>query len=133
MIILGSGSRGWTDRPTILRTLHAWYEQDAELVVGDCPDGADPMMREIWARYTGRQPSVFEAHWTTLKKAAGHHRNGQMVDRVLAASTRGEDHVCLFFVALGADRQGSPGTMDCLAQAQTAGLRTVALRWPSPS
>lgn len=133
MIILGSGSRKWTDRATVLRTLHAWYEQDAELVVGDCPDGADPIMRELWARYTGRQPNVFQAKWASLKGGAGGARNQLMVDRVLAVSTRGEDHIALFFVALGADRQGSPGTMDCLSRAEVAGLRTVVHRWPSHS
>lgn len=131
MIILGSGSRAWRDESVILRTLRAWYEPDAELVVGDCPDGADPILRTLWAKYAGSPPNVHRAHWSSFDGAAGGERNQRMVDRVLAAATRKEDYIALFFVALDAGRKGSPGTMDCLARAERAGLSTVVHRWPS--
>lgn len=50
-----------------------------ELIVGDCPTGADAMARN-WAVGRGHVPTVFSADWEKQGKAAGPIRNQRMLD-----------------------------------------------------
>ena len=76
MIIVVSGSRGWTDKERIRqRLLH--YRPD--LVVQGGAGGADELTKEICEEEL-IDCRTERAKWRTYGKAAGHKRNKDMLD-----------------------------------------------------
>lgn len=119
--ILGSGSRGWRDPEPIKRTMRAWYQPGDELVIGDAPDGLDPLLATMWLERTGDVPDVHRAKWEAFGRAAGHLRNEQML-------------------ALRRPRLGlvwmagqTPGSQDMINQLREAGVPTIVHYWPETS
>lgn len=86
--LLGTGSRGWTDIDRLhsaLESIRSAYCQDRPLIVvhGDCPDGADAMMK-AWALGFKGDGVFQEAHPADTGKfgpwpGAGPRRNAHMV------------------------------------------------------
>ncbi|MBN9214747.1 MAG: DUF2493 domain-containing protein [Microbacterium sp.] len=127
--ILITGSRTWEDRQAIRDALRSvWREagspQDAVLVSGASPKGADRMCEEVWA-FNGlaveRHPAAWRTHDEQCPeshrgqdtcKRAGFRRNAEMV-------ALGAD-VCIGFI-----RDGSAGATSTVNLAQRAGIRTV--------
>lgn len=87
--------------------------------VGDCPTGVDALVRD-WAQGFSR---VFKADWKGVGKAAGPLRNGRMVTAAKrwADKPYWEGHIVDVLV-LAFPKGKSPGTRDCMKQAQVAGL-----------
>lgn len=124
MRILVTGSRDWDDMPTISRALlDVWLENgrpdDAVLVSGHCPTGADAMAEAVWEMQrfpVERHP----ADWTRGRKA-GPERNAHMV-------SLGAD-VCLAFIGdctsprCGIEgKHPSHGASGCADLAERAGI-----------
>lgn len=117
MRLLITGSRKW-DNPEVMA--QAIADADIELsargrwvstiVVGDCPDGADPMAAEI-AELEGYELERYEADWVRYGKPAGPIRNLQMVNAGA--------EMCLAFFKVGA---GNAGTNNCVKFAEHAGI-----------
>ncbi|MGC5013150.1 bifunctional DNA primase/polymerase [Streptosporangium sp. DT93] len=107
--ILLTGSRTWTNTPTIRAALaEHWGDGNAVLITGACPRGADAIAETIWRQQSGhveRHP----ANWETHGKRAGILRNADMV-------ALGAD-VCLAFI-----RDASPGATHAAALAERAGI-----------
>lgn len=121
MRILITGSRDWQDKRVVcdaILDLNNWYPIDwdeAVVVHGDCPTGADRMAQDFAEAHdiaTERHP----ANWSLYGRAAGPKRNQQMVDL-------GADIVLAFM------NPGSKGTADCVKRAKKAGL-TVRIYKP---
>ena len=114
--ILITGSRGWTDpeqiRTAILDTIenHGASLEDAVIVHGDCPTGAD-YMASIVADHEGISQERHPADWKTHGKKAGFLRNYEMVKL-------GAD-VCLAFI-----HNGSSGASMTATSASKAGIPT---------
>jgi hypothetical protein len=52
--VLITGSRTWTDLPTIRRALReVWGDGTAVLVSGACPHGADCLAEQVWRQWGG--------------------------------------------------------------------------------
>lgn len=126
MRLLITGSRDWTDQPTIGNLIVAvmtefavehgldWNNPDwVTIVHGDCPTGADAMADEF-ARKFGYKVESHPADWSVGKKA-GYIRNKKMVDL-------GAD-VCLAFI-----KNNSKGATMTVDLAQKAGIKTTILR-----
>ena len=123
MRLLITGSRQWTDKTELERVLWAqWSNSDGRLTIvhGDCPRGADRMVREFCEREnewaidsTGGPLCVEERHpanWDTHGKSAGFRRNAEMV-------SLGAD-LCIAFVVPGQ----SKGTQHTINLARKAGI-----------
>lgn len=82
-----------------------------QVIVGDCPTGADLHAREFCARHKVYL-WTFVANWNKHGKAAGPIRNAEMV--------AGGADVCLAF-----PREGSKGTIDCIQRAKAAGIPVI--------
>lgn len=125
--VLITGSRDWTNRRTVWLALHVETQDlrsgDALVVVhGECPTGADRLAKR-WVEVAQQHEAdhhaaqlachVHEeshpADWESYGKAAGHIRNGWMVDQ-------GAD-VCLAFPL-----PQSKGTFDCMRKAKKGGI-----------
>lgn len=136
--ILATGSRKLTAYRTVAEALDEvitecdMLDGALRLVHGGCPTGADAIADRIWRRWMPAfprliEPEIHEADWghctsdcplghrkqrgggTYYCPLAGFRRNAAMVD--LGA------YVCLAF-PLGE----SPGTRDCMARAEKAGI-----------
>ncbi len=115
--VLITGSREWTDRERLESVL--WYEMDRHpdtvFVHGDCPRGADRMVREACIRL-GYQQEPHPADWDRHKKAAGFIRNAEMVKL-------GAD-LCIAFIVPGK----SNGTEHTATLARSAGIEVCEVR-----
>lgn len=118
--ILITGSRRWSDRQVIAEALAAQLRDHRDrnpitLVHGGAR-GADSIADRIWRQWAFvadlAEPEVHEAHWARHGCAAGPLRNAEMV-------AAGAD-ICLAF-PIGP----SPGTRDCIARAEAAGIPVV--------
>lgn len=129
---LVTGSRYWTDRDVIERALAAeetaagWLHPGPyrfTLVHGACPArmhhgqvaSADHLAGSV-ARSRGWEVQPYPAPWGQHGLAAGRLRNQTMVDVV---AYRPGERVCIGFPL-----PDSRGTVDCLARARAAGIRT---------
>lgn len=117
--ILVTGSRDWVNRPLIELGLYAaWIRVGspdvAELVVGDCPTGADAIAKELWLS-KGWPVDEYVALWKLLGKGAGPERNKTMV-------ASGADE-CVAFI-----RNRSRGATGCAQLAHDAGIHLTVYR-----
>jgi len=114
MRLLITGSRNLTDSLRVVDAIHNVcrdYKTLPQIVVGDCPTGADQFARE-WAEYNFLEPEVYVADWDKHGKAAGPKRNQAMVDSGA--------NLCLAF-----PEGDSRGTRDCIRRALVAGIPTI--------
>jgi hypothetical protein len=120
--VLITGSRDWTDRPTIERALsdvRDLWGTDVVLVSGACPDGADRLCEEV-AESLGWTVDRYHAEWDRLGKGAGFIRNEQMV--------RDGADMCLAFIRPCQKHRtanhGSHGATHTAELAEAAGINT---------
>lgn len=120
MLVLLTGSRDWAKRGPVLALMRGLAAEDSfELFVfGDCPTGLDAIALQT-CKDLGYAYRQFDAEWGTYGKPAGPRRNGEMV-----AFCRGPGNVCFGFRTHGL----SPGTDDCLKQANEVGLPCYVTR-----
>lgn len=115
--VLVTGSRDLLDWSVVYKVLNDIKAKLGrfQLVVGDCPTGADKFARE-WASKQGWQPEVHEADWDTHGKAAGPLRNRQMA--------RSKVNYCLGFPH---PVKPSVGTIGCMTEAKKAKVTTYRI------
>jgi hypothetical protein len=113
--ILITGSRRWTDRVRLEAVL--WYEttrlhpeRPLTIVHGDCPYGADRMVREWCETHPDITEERHPADWNQFGKSAGFKRNAEMV-------SLGAD-LCIAFIVPGMSR----GTEHSAGAARRAGI-----------
>ncbi|MFC0547078.1 DUF2493 domain-containing protein [Kutzneria chonburiensis] len=117
--ILITGSRTWRDwtviESAILGQVPGYADgQDAVIVHGGCPTGADEIADTI-AACMGLPTEIHRADWTRHGRRAGPLRNAHMV-------SLGAD-VCLAFI-----RDNSTGASHCLWLARQAGIPAITHR-----
>jgi hypothetical protein len=112
--MLTTGSRGWDDWAPIVALLIE-LPDNAVVVHGDCPQGADRIVDRV-AAGCGYTVESHPANWYVHKKRAGPIRNSEMVK--LGA------HQCVAF-----SRDSSPGTTDCANKAKRAGIPVLPILW----
>lgn len=123
MRIAISGSRTFTDRQLVGGVVDELISRGHFILVGDAPEGVDRFVREyaddFEASYEVDRPEgeapvvihrVFEAHWKTEGKGAGHARNARML-----AEAEG-------FIAIFSHGKRTPGTDGALTTAERLGL-----------
>lgn len=117
--LLVTGSRDWLYTDPIRRELMA-FPDDAFLIVGDCPTGADWYALGIWRDELRRHGQVYRADWSGMarlglrREAAGPIRNRRMLEE-------GRPTIALAFRRGGA---ASRGTSDMIALLRGAGVPT---------
>lgn len=81
MIIAVTGGREWRDPSYVSRVLYGFHGRHTitELHEGGA-NGWDRLCRE-WAQSRGIDVITYWANWTKYGKAAGHKRNGFLLDR----------------------------------------------------
>lgn len=116
MRLLVTGSR--MGHPDTWLALDSWlaFNGKPELVILGDARGVDAQAAR-WALARGLKTVVCRARWATLGLSAGHVRNLAMV-----ALCQPGDH-CLAF-----PRANSRGTLNCMAQARSAGLVVHVIR-----
>jgi YspA, cpYpsA-related SLOG family len=114
--VLVTGSRSWTDahriEVAIFRELYETktFAQNAVLIHGACPTGADALAEE-YATRAGMHIIRRPADWDRHGKRAGFLRNVELVEL--------EPDVCLAFI-----RDGSKGATMTANLAEKAGIET---------
>ena len=120
MKILVTGSREYAHRWRVRDVLQSAkdFARAAgslfEVIVGDCPTGADEYARE-WCSDYNTDAQVFEADWGAYGKRAGPIRNLQMVT-VLAGFATAEMVCVVAFLEPGAGNRGTQNTVDLARQ-----------------
>jgi hypothetical protein len=109
--IMVTGSRDLADEEIVALCLNTL--EPTHVIVGCCPTGADLHAR-LWCYAHGFKPDVAKADWNQHGRAAGPIRNAELVRRAVAVGA----------IVLAFPRGGS-GTLDCMKQAQAAGLQVV--------
>lgn len=108
--VIVTGSREWRDRAAVDSNLDAL--NPAEVIVGDCPTGADTHAYD-WAVLELREVRVFEADWAHEGRAAGPLRNQRMVDAHKDADLG---------IAFLLKDKPNKGTLDCVRRMRAAGI-----------
>lgn len=121
MRILVCGSRDWKDagsiRAAIFDQVNTWsYDGDIELIHGDCPTGADSMVKAIAVEQEPHyKVTPYPANWGKYGKPAGPIRNQAMVDS--------KPDLCLAFTKSLLRPDGrTTGTFDCVQRCVLAGI-----------
>lgn len=132
MIILVTGSRDWTDYPTVLEAL-AQYEGGPEITVrhGNCKKGLDALAKRALTEL-GYEEDAMDADWDRFKKAAGYMRNTEMCKKEPKAN------ICLAFgmpcslyggkCTVVPGKHVSHGTRHCAGEAKRFGIEVVRYR-----
>lgn len=138
MRILVTGSRHWSNEDALRDALSDYDDggpSKPDLVVGDCPTGADLLTVEFAAWAWWDEPEIYYADWDNCTPAcpAGHrvrkkpgdvHHPGTLDDYCPGAGPRRNAAM----VADGADlcvafpTAGSRGTWNCVRLAKSAGI-----------
>jgi hypothetical protein len=117
MIVICTGMRDWSNAATIENELLCLENFHGEVFHGDCPTGADAIVKECCDRL-GFAAVAFPVDWR-LGPSAGPRRNAQMVKAAkLRAAELRTKLLCLAFW----DGE-SKGTLDTIRQATKAGIR----------
>lgn len=126
-LVLVIGSRTWTNESLIAHALDVHTEPGDTLLHGGAA-GADRLANIAWGRICskrGLDPTdytrVFEAEWRQFKKKAGPIRNKRMVDM--------KPYQVLAFMC----GNNSPGTKDCIRQAEKAKLNVILFKDETPA
>ena len=99
MIVLVTGGRNYQDRDCVFDNLDVVHQvQPITLLIEGGARGADRLARE-WAISRGIRYETMNAEWERHGRAAGHIRNGEMLDRnprilVAFSGGRGTDNCC---------------------------------------
>jgi hypothetical protein len=105
-----SGSRSFTDQRLVERVVQRLLDEGDTIVIGDAPAGVDLF---AWAYLRNIHWATWNRHiadWDKVGRAAGHQRNGRMLDMA--------DRL----IAIFAPGERTPGTSDCVKQAFERGL-----------
>lgn len=113
MIVLVCGSRHWTNKRLIARTLKHLKEGDK--VVHGAARGADSLAAS-YARWRGLEVAAYPADWRQYGRAAGPIRNQLMLDKE-------QPDIVYAFRCRGASR----GTDDMIRRARKAGIPVVVV------
>lgn len=109
--ILWTGSRGWRDE-SIVRHAIEGFPRPFRSIVGDA-DGFDAIVWSLLSKFSLPRWR-FNARWKLYRNGAGPKRNELMIAWL--------DHLDPFnFVVAGWDGK-SPGTKNCIKQAEEAGI-----------
>lgn len=116
--VLVTGSRNYQDKSKIEDALAflAKSRWPMNVIVGDCPTGADLYARD-WCAENNTHCRVFAADWKKHGRAAGPIRNREMVDQK-------PDIVLAFFEG------ESRGTRNCVNQAAARGIKVIEYLTP---
>ena len=112
-VVMG-GSRDWTDADAIRSTLQML--RPSFVGVGDCPTGADPIIRDI-SKELGIPGRVYIADWGKFGRPAGPLRNRRMVESVKPSRVVG---------FLRSDRENR-GTKNLLLLAERSNISTIEI------
>lgn len=140
MIVLVTGSRDWEDRVPIesrLDALEASTAEDRLILVEGGARGADRIAagwgtraqrrgitwKQIQAKWEEHHPAWCPGSWCAVRRhcvGAGHRRNQEMMDWVLASARSGESLLVLAFKDGFDLSKGTGGTEDCVQRAKDA-------------
>lgn len=109
-----AGSRTWTDADAVHEYLQV--AQPTELIVGDCPTGADAIAT-AWARARSIPLTINYAVWKLEGRAAGPKRNARML-----AYDRPE------LVVVFRSNGMSPGSDDMIRRCKALGIPHEVIR-----
>lgn len=112
MRVLFTGSRDVISPCTLMDAIDSLGD-NVEIIVGDCPTGADSIVRQ-YCEETNRNFTVFKADWGKYGRAAGPIRNKEMIDTE-------PDLV----IALPVGK--SAGTRGCMKLAQDANISVLVI------
>lgn len=113
MRIVCTGGRDYKDKERVYGTLNLL--DPTEIFVGDCPSGADALVREWLEDYPRVNSVVYHADWRKYGKIAGPMRNGNMLEDA------GDETLVIAF-------KGGRGTKDCVTKALTKGMIVLEVR-----
>lgn len=109
-LVIVTGSRDWKDLSAVYEAI-ADTPKCAIFMQGGCPTGADKFARMACEKSL-RPMHTEKAHWYLYKLAAGPMRNRRMMEFE-------PDEVIAFLQ----NRNDSPGTIDCVNQAELRGIK----------
>lgn len=112
--LIVAGGRDFDDYGRMVKVLRAFTRdiKDLQLVSGDCPTGADAMVKS-YAEECGIDFAEFEADWKTRGDAAGPIRNSKMAQY---------GHALIAFWDME-----SPGTDSMIKQARKVGIPVMII------
>lgn len=113
MKVIVCGGRDYADRKTLRKSLAAFHAQrPITAIIHGGARGAD-FLAEEWARHNRLPVIRVDAPWAAFGKAAGHTRNGWMLEHC-------QPNAVLAF-------PGGRGTEDMVRQAEAANVEVVRL------
>lgn len=112
MIVIITGSRGWSDKEIIAEALKRYNISGNTLFVGDAR-GADTIAKNLWKDKSSIR--IFVPDWSKYGRAAGPKRNIRMIDEALSTDEK---------IILLAFNLGTPGTTQTINYAKSKDVRT---------